>query len=195
MVRVFKDKGKVAEEMVGAMLRFLEENQRVAVSKVEKRLLSPLSRISNKLELLLENSALGQMELLRVQYSYVRSRLQSNQSTKLVANCRRLAGDGLCSRCVPSPIRWRRLVAVAKSNGHALNGDGKNAVATPSPLVFCDGRMAFGNGIVPWLTELIFVVIDGDGKSDYPTAPLIYGTWKGTMPYITYKLTAHNHVP
>ncbi|KAL6194222.1 hypothetical protein ACLB2K_035306 [Fragaria x ananassa] len=43
MVRVFKDKGKVAEETVGAVLRFLEENQRVAVSKVEKekRLLSP----------------------------------------------------------------------------------------------------------------------------------------------------------
>ncbi|KAL6203064.1 hypothetical protein ACLB2K_026768 [Fragaria x ananassa] len=36
--------------------------------------------------------------------------------------------------------RWRRLVAVAKSNGDALNGDGKNAIAKPSSLLFRDGK-------------------------------------------------------
>ncbi|KAL6135095.1 hypothetical protein ACLB2K_067323 [Fragaria x ananassa] len=78
MVRVFKDKGKVVEETVGAVLRFLEENQRVAVSKVEKRLLSPLSRIGNKLELLLENSALGQMVTIIVHSTNSKGREGTN---------------------------------------------------------------------------------------------------------------------
>lgn len=81
------------------------------------------------------------------------------QSSLAVAKCRRQISDGFYSHYLSSQKSWRRLVVVAKSNGDALNGDQKNAVAKLSPLLFCDSKVAFGDGFLLWLTEFFFVVI------------------------------------